>query len=124
MKKKLFAMLTACVLLVAVLAACGGTSSSSASQAASGGASSAVKEGPQIDIDTSGGKVKIVFWHSMGGVNETALNALVDSYNASQDKVEVEAQYQGTYDDAITKLRSTSKGDGPDIMQMYDIGTR
>jgi len=71
-----------------------------------------------------GGKTKVVFWHAMGGRVGEATLKLVDDFNASQDKIEVEAQYQGTYDDAITKLRATPKGAGPDVMQLYDIGTR
>ncbi|MDL2324762.1 ABC transporter substrate-binding protein [Ruminococcaceae bacterium OttesenSCG-928-A16] len=128
MKKKMFALLTVVMLAMGLLAACGtgGGATSTAAPPASGqpAASTAGATGPQIEIDTAGGKVKIVFWHSMGGRNQEALDKLVGEYNASQDKVEVEAQYQGTYDDAITKLRSTNKGSGPDIMQMYDIGTR
>ena len=69
-------------------------------------------------------KTKVVFWHAMGGRNQEALNKLIDAFNASQDKIEVEGQYQGNYDDAITKLRATPKGSGPDVMQLYDIGTR
>ena len=72
----------------------------------------------------SGGKTKVVFWHAMGGRNQDALNKLIDAFNASQSKYEVEGQYQGNYDDAITKLRATPKGSGPDLMQLYDIGTR
>jgi len=72
----------------------------------------------------SGGKTKVVFWHAMGGRNLEALNKLIDGFNASQDKIEVEGQYQGNYDDAIAKLRATPKGSGPDVMQLYDIGTR
>ena len=71
-----------------------------------------------------GGKTKVVFWHAMGGRNGEALERLISAYNASQTKIEVEGQYQGNYDDAITKLRATPKGMGPDIMQLYDIGTR
>jgi sn-glycerol 3-phosphate transport system substrate-binding protein len=70
------------------------------------------------------GKTKVVFWHAMGGRNLDALNKLIDGFNASQDRIEVEGQYQGTYDDAITKLRATPKGSGPDVMQLFDIGTR
>jgi len=73
---------------------------------------------------SSGGKTKVVFWHAMGGRNQEALNKLIVAFNASQDKIEVEGQYQGNYDDAITKLRATPKGSGPDVMQLYDIGTR
>jgi sn-glycerol 3-phosphate transport system substrate-binding protein len=73
---------------------------------------------------TATGKTKIVFWHAMGGRNQEALDKLISAYNASQSKVEVEGQYQGNYDDAITKLRATPQGQGPDVMQLYDIGTR
>jgi sn-glycerol 3-phosphate transport system substrate-binding protein len=72
----------------------------------------------------SGGKTKVIFWHAMGGRNGEALERLISAYNNSQTKVEVEGQYQGNYDDAITKLRATPKGMGPDVMQLYDIGTR
>ena len=72
----------------------------------------------------AGGKTKVVFWHAMGGRNLEALDKLINAFNASQDRIEVEGQYQGNYDDAITKLRATPKGSGPDIMQLYDIGTR
>lgn len=69
--------------------------------------------------------VELVFWHSMGGAGGEALQALTDGFNASQDKVEVEVQYQGSYDDAINKLKSASLGAAaPDVMQLYDIGTR
>ena len=74
--------------------------------------------------ESGGGKTKIVFWHAMGGRNQEALNKLITAFNASQDKIEAEGQYQGNYDDAISKLRATPKGAGPDVMQLYDIGTR
>lgn len=69
---------------------------------------------------------EITFWHSMGGVNGDALNYLVEEYNAKNDKgVTVKAQYQGNYDDSINKLKSAMIGGaGPDIVQVYDIGTR
>jgi len=70
------------------------------------------------------GKTKVVFWHAMGGRNLDALDKLINDFNASQDKIEVEGQYQGSYDDAIAKLRATPKGSGPDLMQLFDIGTR
>ena len=70
------------------------------------------------------GKIKVVFWHAMGGRVGEATIKLVDHFNASQDKIEVEHQYQGSYDEAITRLKVTPKGSGPDVMQLYDIGTR
>jgi sn-glycerol 3-phosphate transport system substrate-binding protein len=72
----------------------------------------------------AGAKQKVIFWHAMGGRNGEALERLITAFNASQSGIEVEGQYQGNYDDAITKLRATPKGQGPDLMQLYDIGTR
>ncbi|MDR1059366.1 MAG: extracellular solute-binding protein, partial [Treponema sp.] len=71
-----------------------------------------------------GGRTRVVLWHAMGGLAGETLNKFTADYNASQGAVEVEAQYQGNYDDAITKLRATPAGQGPDIMQLYEIGTR
>lgn len=70
--------------------------------------------------------VKITFWHSMGGVNGEAITKMVDDFNkAYEGKIQVEVQYQGSYDDAINKLKSASMGNmGADVVQIYDIGTR
>ncbi len=70
--------------------------------------------------------VKIIFWHSMGGVNGEAINKMVADFNeAYAGKIEVEVQFQGDYDEAINKLKSASMGNmGADVVQIYDIGTR
>ncbi|MCL2319065.1 MAG: ABC transporter substrate-binding protein [Treponema sp.] len=101
------------LLLAAVMVFAGG-----GGQAAGGGKAAGSQAAP------AAAKTKVVFWHAMGGRNQEALNKLITAYNASQDKYTVEGQYQGNYDDAITKLRATPKGSGPDVMQLYDIGTR
>ncbi|MCI9303368.1 ABC transporter substrate-binding protein [Clostridium sp.] len=68
---------------------------------------------------------KITFWHSMGGKGGEAINSLVDEFNNSQDKINVVAEYQGSYDDSINKLKSSAlSNSGPDVMQLYDIGTK
>ena len=69
---------------------------------------------------------KITFWHSMGGVNGEALTKLVDDFNKENEYgIQVEAQFQGEYDDAINKLKSAQIGNmGADLVQIYDIGTR
>lgn len=87
------------------------------------GNSGADKEAAQAEED---GKTTITFWHSMGGVNGEALDQLVANYNESQDKVFVKAEFQGEYDDALTKLRASSAGKdvGADIVQVFDLGTR
>ncbi|MGI6403572.1 MAG: ABC transporter substrate-binding protein [Oscillospiraceae bacterium] len=124
MSKRTVALLLALVLSISLFTACSSSSPSSpAPQSSSAGESSSAAP-PQTTADTSAGKVKIIFWHAMGGRNGEYLDKMVANYNASQDAVEVEAQYQGNYDDAMAKLRATPAGSGPDIMQLYDIGTR
>ena len=73
-----------------------------------------------------GEKTKVVFWYSLGGTNAEVIASMVESFNASQDKIEVDAQYQGEYDDAINKLKATSMGEALpfDIVQSYEIGSR
>lgn len=72
------------------------------------------------------GEVTITFWHSMGGVNGEAIDYLVKKFNDQNDQhIRVDAQYQGSYDDAINKLKSAQIGNmGTDLVQIYDIGTR
>ncbi|MCR3759570.1 ABC transporter substrate-binding protein [Clostridium felsineum] len=69
--------------------------------------------------------VEITFWHAMSGKNGEALNKLVDDFNNSHSDIKVKAEFQGKYDDELNKLKSAEKGnEAPDIVQVYDIGTR
>lgn len=76
------------------------------------------------DADLSG--TTITFWHSMSGVNGEALTALVDQFNEENTYgITVDAEFEGEYDDAINKLKSSMVGgSGPDLIQVYEIGTR
>ena len=109
-------------IMVLSMAGCGGGSSSggkTATTAASGGSDNA-SGGASAD-----GKVEITFWHAMGGVNGEATEAIVKAFNESQDQIVVKSEYQGTYDDMITKLKATMQSGGmPDVCQMYEIGTK
>ncbi|HLJ58551.1 MAG TPA: ABC transporter substrate-binding protein [bacterium] len=69
---------------------------------------------------------RIVFWHAMGGnLGETVVNAFVNKFNAARKDIQVEAQFQGSYDDLINKLRaSLGSSSVPAVSQVYDIGTR
>lgn len=104
MKKKLISLLAASMMVTGMLAGCG-----NGNQAAAG----------------SGKPVEINFWHSMGGKNGQAITKMVNDFNSSHKDIKVNAQYQGKYDEAINKLKSAKKANGgPDVMQVYDIGTR
>ena len=107
MKKRLLTATLAAILGVTSLVGCAGVSSSS---------NKAVKDGEATEV---------TFWHSMGGKGGEAINSLVEEFNSSQDEIKVVAEYQGAYDDAINKLKSSALGNsGPDIMQLYEIGTK
>lgn len=71
-------------------------------------------------------KVKIEFWHALGGtIGRDILTAFIDEFNASQDVVEVEAIYQGSYDDLLNKyVLALQAGDPPHLVHVYEIGTR
>ncbi|MDO4549603.1 MAG: ABC transporter substrate-binding protein, partial [Clostridia bacterium] len=71
------------------------------------------------------GKINIVFWYSLGGTNAEAVATMVNNFNNSQDRIFVDAQYQGEYDDAINKLKAAGMGQLPcDVVQSYEIGSR
>ncbi|HBM80121.1 MAG TPA: ABC transporter substrate-binding protein, partial [Clostridiaceae bacterium] len=87
--------------------------------------SSKQAQGGNKQINTPAKVSELTLWHAMGGVNGQAINAMVDSFNKSHSNIHVTAQFQGTYDDSLTKLKTAMQGkNGPDIVQVYDIGTR
>lgn len=62
------------------------------------------------------GKTTLQFWHSMGGDNGDFVNDMVESFNDSQENIEVVATFQGGYQETATKLQqSISAGTAPDI---------
>jgi sn-glycerol 3-phosphate transport system substrate-binding protein len=71
------------------------------------------------------GPKKVVFWHAMGGANNKVVDQMVADYNSSQDKIKVEAVFQGSYDDLLSKLKaSMGTSESPSVVQMYEIGSR
>lgn len=69
-------------------------------------------------------KENIVFWHAMTGEGQKALEKIVDDYNKSQDKVVVDAIFQGSYEESIVKFKAVSgTKEVPDLVQMNDVST-
>ena len=85
-------------------------------------------EVPEIEMADASevDKTTISFWHSMGGVNGQAIDTLVQKFNDENEYgITVEAEYQGSYDDALNKLMSEHIVNmGADLVQVYEIGTR
>ncbi len=68
---------------------------------------------------------KIIFWYSLGGKIAETTRKLVDEFNATHPNIQVQAVYQGGYDDAINKLKTAIQTKStPHVMQVYDIGTK
>ncbi len=117
-----------CMLMVVLTACGGGTGGQSASgngtADAAPTAAAAGTEGSS-DTQTSGEPVKVVWWHAMSGELGTVVDGLVKQFNESQDEVEVEAVFQGTYDESLNKLKTAmGSGTGPTMIQTYEIGSR
>jgi sn-glycerol 3-phosphate transport system substrate-binding protein len=67
---------------------------------------------------------EIRLWHAMGGVRGAELEALVQRYNESQKEFRVVAQNKGGYEEVmIGALAAQARGDGPHIVQIYEVGT-
>lgn len=103
-----------------VLAGCGGGGSSDEKSSGASGA-------PAADaLKNAQGVTTVSFWHAMDGKNAEVLTQLVDEFNAAnKGKIEVKSTYAGKYDDAITKYKAAIQSKStPDVIQIYDIGTR
>jgi len=114
-------------LLMVVLTACGGGSGQTASGNGTAEAASTSASGNADQAETKDGKepVKVVWWHAMSGELGTVVDELVKQFNESQDEVQVEAVFQGTYDENLNKLKTAlGSGTGPTLIQNYEIGSR
>ena len=79
--------------------------------------------GAMMSISTFA-KENIVFWHAMSGEGQKTLEKIVNDYNNSQDKVHVDAIFQGSYEEAIVKFKAVSgTKEAPNLVQMNDIST-
>lgn len=78
------------------------------------------------DGANSDGSYDITFWHSASGTAAEVVDKAVADFNAAQEgKIEVSAVFQGSYDDAITKLANAVQAKNlPDLMQANDVNTQ
>lgn len=133
MKKRAIAAAMAAIMVTATgLTGCKGAQTGADTQASgteagtTAGSTTGPAAGKEAKEAAAGADTTITFWHSMGGVNGEAIDTLVKKFNEENSRgITVESQYQGSYDDAINKLKSAQIGNmGADLVQIYDIGTR
>lgn len=122
-KSSLFWML---ILTVAILTACSNSDSSSDNNdSSSTDDTSSNSEGNTESGSEEAGKVSIEFWHAMSGTGQESIDAIVKGFNESQDKYEVKAEFQGSYEESLTKLRGVGgTKDAPAITQVFEVGTK
>ncbi|WP_370569909.1 MULTISPECIES: ABC transporter substrate-binding protein [unclassified Sporosarcina] len=110
------------ILSLAVLAACTNSDSSTKDDETET-SKPATSEG--TETEESDEKVSIEFWHAMSGTGQESLDSIVKGFNDSQDKYEVVAEFQGTYEESLTKLRGVGgTKDAPAITQVFEVGTK
>ena len=65
------------------------------------------------------------FWHAMGGDLGVVVDTLTARFNESQDKIVVNATYQGSYDDTYNALLAAFEaGSEPNITQNFDLAAQ
>lgn len=129
MKKRVITAVLAATMALSSLAGCGNGKTleeQTASTGETGTQESAEEEGFSMADAKDVEGTEISFWHSMGGVNGQAIDALVEKFNTENEfGITVNAQYQGEYDDSLNKLKSAQIGNmGADLVQVYEIGSR
>ncbi|MFL5256435.1 MAG: sn-glycerol-3-phosphate ABC transporter substrate-binding protein UgpB [Rhodopila sp.] len=69
-------------------------------------------------------KTRIVWWHAMTAAIADEINRIADGFNASQDRIEVQAVYKGGYADTLTATIAASRaGQAPHLVQVFEVGT-
>ncbi|HEY8531047.1 MAG TPA: extracellular solute-binding protein, partial [Limnochorda sp.] len=78
-----------------------------------------------LSVPAASAQIEIDFWHSMSGAAGRALNELVARFNASQSEIRVNAQFSGSYAEALTRaIAALRTGQAPNILQVYEVGTQ
>ena len=111
--RKLMALITATVVFSSSLAGCGNnTDKVTASKTLSGVKSTSAKQktGEKVNIKLFTGKIETI----------DVMNEIIDSFNASQDHITVEQEYQKDASNVI-KIKFASN-EVPDIMTTYEQG--
>ncbi len=132
--KKMWKLFTLMLVLAAFIAACGGgetveqtpAEETAAEQPAAEetAAEQPAAEQPAAE-ETMSEPITIEFWHAMGGDLGAVVDELVARYNASQDKVVVNATFQGSYDDTYNALLAAfDAGTEPNIVQNFDLASQ
>ncbi len=71
------------------------------------------------------GKIKITFWHAMGGWRVPFIQRMVDDFNLTHPGIEVTVEYKGSYRDTLNAaLAAARAGNPPHIVHSFEVGTQ
>lgn len=79
---------------------------------------------PTDALPTDGEPIEVLFWHGLNIDNEDALVRVTDEYNASQDRVRVRLEKQGSYKETIDKYFQSGQDSRPDMVMLPDYSTQ
>lgn len=125
MKKftKLFAVILVLSMLF-TLAACGSKAPEEQSKPTNT-ETSAETNAPVKETESSSSEpIELRFWYSLGGKSGEAVEALAESFNKSQSKYVMTAEYQGTYADSMLKFLNSPDDQRPDVIMVNELGTQ
>ncbi len=116
--------LLACLALVA--AACGSDGDGGASGGDDTSGGSGLPECPVEAIQDADGVTEVTLWHAWVGLTKRTVEAIAEDYNASQDKVKVNVEAQGNYEEMLAKYESTLADPSslPDMVLSEDTTTQ
>lgn len=120
-RRRLVVVVAALFALIA--AACGGGDDGADAPAGDGGASAATL--PECPIDALEGAdqpVEITLWHAQVAQSAEAIEQLAADYNASQDRVELAVESQGSSDEELKRAydQAIGGGDLPELALVLD----
>ena len=61
---------------------------------------------PSVPSRTADGVTEITLWHAWVGLTKRTVESIAEDYNASQDKVKVNVESQGNYEEMLAKYES------------------
>jgi sn-glycerol 3-phosphate transport system substrate-binding protein len=113
-----------------IAAACGGGGDDEGGDGDGGGgdegAAVSAEDCPVDALDAATGPVEVTLWHAYVGLTKTTLEEQAARYNASQSKVKVTVEAQGTYEELLKKFED-ALGDPttlPDLVLTEDTTTQ
>jgi sn-glycerol 3-phosphate transport system substrate-binding protein len=70
-------------------------------------------------------KVKINFWHAMGGERTAFIQRMVDDFNMTHPTIEVTAEYKGSYRDTLNaSILAAKQGKAPNVVHIFEVGSQ